>query len=271
MFGMLIFCNGLFRSGYFKFLCYEINNYVLNNKIVMTSLPANTLFVTGTDTSVGKTFVCARLLEFFKAKNIRAGYQKWVATGVEDGLPEDLAICAAAAGIAPDPELVKLQVPYSFGFPASPHLAAEMAERTVEPDVIVERYNRLAARYEYLLVEGVGGLLVPLRRDLLLADLLARLRPRTLVVARSGLGTLNHTLLTLEALRCREIPVLGVVFSDPECREDENLIRDNMRTIEEIGRVRIFGRLKRLGDSGSPGATFLPIGGAILEHLLKNA
>ena len=229
--------------------------------------PSNTLFVTGTDTSVGKTYVCARLLEFLKNKGIQAGYQKWVATGTDAGLPEDLAICLNAAGISPKQELVDQYVPYSFRFPASPHLAAEMEERMVEPEVIIENYVTLAGNHEYLIVEGVGGLMVPLRRDLLLVDLMARLRPLALVVARSGLGTLNHTLLTLEALRNRDIPVLGVVFSDEEIEADERLVYDNMQTIEEIGRVRVFGRLQRHQEIEQARAAFMPIGQAILEYL----
>lgn len=230
----------------------------------------NTLFVTGTDTSVGKTYVCARLLEFLNAKGIQAGYQKWVATGVKAGLPEDLALCLKAASISPNPELVKQQAPYCFSFPASPHLAAEMEDRTVDPEVIEANYKSLAAKYEWLIVEGVGGIMVPLRRNLLLADLLKRLQPTTLVVARSGLGTLNHTLLTLEALRNREIPLLGVVFSDSKDREDERLVQDNMLIIEEIGMVRVFGRLPRQQNDAKARSAFIPVGQAIWEQLLHD-
>ena len=236
----------------------------------MSSLPSNTLFVTGTDTSVGKTYVCARLLEFLKIKGIQVGYQKWVASGTDEGLPEDVNLCLSAADISPTTELVEQLVPYYFRFPASPHLAAEMEDRAVEPEVIVKNYQKLAARYKWLIVEGVGGVMVPLRRDLLLADLLAKLQPRTLVVARSGLGTLNHTLLTLEALRKRNIPVLGIVFSDPEIEEDESLVQDNMRTIEEIGLVRVFGRLQRHQNIDKSRAAFMAVGQAILEQLNNN-
>ena len=111
--------------------------------------------------------------------------------------------------------------------------------------------------------------MVPLRRDLLLVDLLAQLRPSTLVASRSGLGTLNHTLLTLEALRTRDVPVLGIVFSDPEIQEDERLVQGNMRTIEEVGRVRVFGRLQRHKDIEISRTAFKSIGQAILEQLLK--
>ncbi len=233
----------------------------------MSSLPLSTLFVTGTDTSVGKTYVCARLLEFLKSKNIQGGYQKWVATGADTGVPEDVNLCLDAAGISPTPKLAEQLAPYRFRFPASPHLAAEMEDRIVEPGVIIENYQKLAARYKWLIVEGVGGRMVPLRRDLLLVDLLAQLRPSTLVVSRSGLGTLNHTLLTLEALRKRNIPVMGIVFSDPETQEDERLVQDNMRTIGEIGLVRVLGRLQRHHDIEMSRAEFMPIGQAILDQL----
>ncbi len=198
---------------------------------------------------------------------MQAGYQKLVVTGTESGLPPDLAICLEAASIEPEPGLVGLQAPYSFRFPASPHLAAEMEGCVVDPEVIVESYRALAEKHEWLIVEGVGGIMVPLRRDLLLVDLLARLQPRTLVVARSGLGTLNHTLLTLEVLRSRKIPVLGVVFSDPVKPEDERLVQDNMQTIEEVGLVRVFGRLQRHRNIDDSRAAFMPVGRAIFEHL----
>ena len=227
----------------------------------------NTLFVTGTDTSVGKTFFCSRFLEFLKGRDMRVGYQKWVATGSEAEMPVDLALCLEAAGISTNPELLVQQVPYCFKFPASPHLAAEMENRAVEAETIIKNYRNMAARYELLVVEGVGGIMVPLRRDLLLVDLLVQVQARTLVVARSGLGTLNHTLLTLEALRNRKIPVLGVVFSDPEKEEDERLVQDNMRTVAEIALVRVFGRLKRMQDAGKARISFIPVGEAILDQL----
>ena len=233
----------------------------------MKERPNNTLFVTGTDTSAGKTFFCARFLEFLKGRNMLVGYQKWVATGTKAGMPEDLAQCLEAAGISTNPELLVQQVPYCFKYPASPHLAAEMENKAVEAETIIRNYRNMAARYELLVVEGVGGIMVPLRRDLLLVDLLAKVQAQTLIVARSGLGNPNHTLLTLEALRKRKIPVLGVVFSDTEKEEDERLVQDNMRTVAEIGQVRVFGRLKRLQEREKARISFMPVGAALLDQL----
>ncbi len=226
------------------------------------------IFVTGTGTNVGKTHVCGLLLDFLRKKDIAAGYQKWVATGPEFP-PADLEACLRMAQLPLVPELVSSQVVYHFALPASPHLAAERAGSgaVVDPELIRARYQEMLACHELLMVEGVGGLMVPLNRELLLVDLLRELKMPTLVVAKSGLGTINHTLLSLEALRHRDIPVLGVVCSDAAPDEDGMLAEDNMRTIAGMGRVRVFGRLRRSADSFQARSDFVPVGRAIAEAL----
>lgn len=224
------------------------------------------IFVAGTDTNVGKTHVCGLLLDFLRKNGSDAGYQKWAATGPEFP-PADLTECLRMAGIPLDPELVGSQVPYHFALPASPHLAAEQESKIVDPALIRARYQEMRARYELLIVEGVGGLMVPLNRELLLVDLLKELRIPTVLVAKSGVGTINHTLLSLEILRHRDIPVLGVVFSDATAEEDALVVADNMRTIAEMGRVQVFGRLLRCRDSVQARADFAPVGRAIAEAL----
>jgi dethiobiotin synthetase len=224
------------------------------------------IFVAGTGTNVGKTHVCGLLLDFLRKNGSNAGYQKWVATGPESP-PADLAACLRMADLPLEPELAGSQVVYHFPLPASPHFAAEQAGAALDPALIRQRYQEMLARHDLLIVEGVGGLLVPLNRELLLAELLAELQIPTLVVAKSGLGTINHTLLTLEALRHRDIPVLGVVFSDGALDEDELLVADNMRTIAEMGGVQVFGRLRRCPDPGQARAGFVPVGLAIAQAL----
>jgi dethiobiotin synthetase len=222
------------------------------------------LFITATSTGVGKTLVSGLLLNFLRGQGINAGYQKWVATGGSETV-EDLERVMALAGGGREEEL-DLQVVYRLGLAASPHLAAERAGTEIAPEPIIAAYEKLAKRYEVLLVEGAGGLLVPLSRRLLLADLVARLQMPALLVARSGLGTLNHTLLSLEALRSRNIPLLGVLLTD-DPDEDETIAADNLRTIAEIGRARVFGRLPRCGNDGELFAAFRPLGEAILAAL----
>jgi len=223
----------------------------------------NTIFVAGTSTEVGKTFVCGLLLRFARER-CNAGYQKWVSTGGE--LAEDWRFCRETAGMELDMAAQEHEVPFRFAYPASPHLAAEREGREVDPEVINSRYHEMAADHDLLIVEGVGGLLVPLRRNLLLVDLMAQLVLPTLLVAKSGLGTINHTLLSLEALRNRNIPVLGVVFSDSEGDVgDEELINDNMRVVAETGRCRVFGRLLHHSSIDAAAAAFAPMGAEILN------
>lgn len=224
------------------------------------------IFVAGTGTDVGKTHLCGLLLDFLLKQGIKAGYQKWAATGPEYP-PTDLVGCLRMAGIPLVPELVSSQVVYHFALPASPHLAAEQAGAVIDPELIRARYQEMLARHELLIVEGVGGLMVPLNRELLLVDLLRELKIPTLLVAKSGLGTINHTLLTLEGLRHRDISVLGVLFSDGVAEENELLAEDNMRTIAEMGRVQVFGRLRRCPDPGQARSGFVPVGGAIAKAL----
>ena len=224
-----------------------------------------TIFITATDTNVGKTMVSGLLLRFLCQQAIKTGYQKWASTGDAEK-PADLSACLEIAGLEPDPTLLDLQVPYRFTFPASPHLAAELEQKEIDPEIIVSAYQEMAKRYEVLVVEGVGGLLVPLRRDLLLADLLGRLKLPTIIVARSGLGTINHTLLTIEAMRSRQIPMAGVIFTDAE-DADEVLVQDNMKTIAEIGRIEVLGRLPCCRGEKELIEAFNPVGERIVALL----
>ena len=227
------------------------------------------LFITGTDTNVGKTFISALLLDFLQDNGIDTGYQKWVSTGGAES--EDLLFCMGKTRLKCAGNDVEKQVPYRFLLPASPHLAAEQEGKEVDPALLKERFSAYRQEKELLLIEGVGGLIVPLRRDLCLADFLADLQLPTIIVARSGLGTLNHTLLTIEALRARKIPILGVVFSDEAAgmASDDLLITDNMKTIGAMGSVPIFGRLKRYTAFEDARMPFQPIGRFILSALKK--
>jgi dethiobiotin synthetase len=233
----------------------------------MSRAGGKSLFITATDTGVGKTMASGLLLGFLHHKGIAAGYQKWASTGAT-GNSADLTTCLNLSGLEPDPDLLELQVPYRFAFPASPHLASELEERQIEPERIVNAYREMVEKFEVLIVEGVGGLLVPLNRELLLADLVARLKLPTIVVARGGLGTINHTLLTIEALRARRIPILGVIFTDSE-DEDEIIVRDNMGVIAEMGRVEVIGRLPYCRRENELIENFTPLGEKIAARLFS--
>ncbi len=220
------------------------------------------IVVVGTDTGVGKTVASCGLARALAGRGLRVAWQKWVATGLADGAT-DLDLCRQLA-----PELLwaepALHQPQVFSLPASPHLAAEVEGREVDPDAVLAACQRLAAQVDVLVVEGVGGVLVPLRRDLLLADFLAKTGLPAVVVARTGLGTINHSLLTLEALRQREIPVLGMILSDEGENVDERLAADNMAIVASLGRVEILARLPRLADLGDAPLFFAEAAGRLL-------
>ena len=191
--------------------------------------------VTGTGTEIGKTVVSAVLLARWAARG-DVTYWKPVATGAEEG--SDSRQVASLVG----PKLRVLEECYRFAPPLSPHLAARLAGVEIEAERIFSAYRRQrkSSGSGRLVVEGIGGLLVPLTdRGYLLADLLKALDLPCLVVASSQLGTINHTLLTLEALRSRGLSLAGVVLNGPA-----NL--ENRRAIERFGRTRVVAELEPL-------------------------
>lgn len=223
------------------------------------------LFVAGTDTGVGKTLVSACLLAFFHNSGIEAGYQKWVSTGNREA-SEDEAFCRQ---LAPGAFLAdsSLHAPCRFSLPASPHLAAEIDHASVDTEHIKRSFSELQQHFPVLVVEGVGGLMVPLSRNLLLADFLGTMRLPTILVCRSGLGTINHSLLSIEAMRTRNIPLLGLVFSDEGPKLDQRIVADNMKTVAEMGRTRVLGRLPYCAATDKAVNEFVPSGEALLQQL----
>ncbi len=214
-------------------------------------------FVTGTDTGVGKTLVTSALLTGLRARELSIGAMKPIATGAiidrSDSGPSLLVsedtelLYRAMGGEVPYP----LITPCAFSLPASPHLAAQDAGTIIREETILLTFREMQKRYPVLIVEGVGGWLVPLREDWLVADLAECLNLPVIVVARSGLGTLNHTLLTLQSIRSQNVPVAGVVFSQSTEPEDPSetwsrIEKDNMAMIQCLGSVPVLGAIPYL-------------------------
>jgi dethiobiotin synthetase len=188
------------------------------------------LIVTGTDTGIGKTVFAAGL-----AGALDGVYWKPVQAGIED--ETDRATVLRLSGLAPEHVLAEA---YRLRTPASPHLAAERDGVVIDPDVLV-----LPDPTRPLVVEGAGGLLVPLTRQTTYIDVKARLNAPVVLCARTTLGTINHSLLSVEALRARNIPIAGIAFVGEENRESEQIIAD-------LGRVRHLGRLPHLDPLTGP-------------------
>jgi dethiobiotin synthetase len=192
------------------------------------------LFVTGTDTGVGKTVVAAALAASMRAAGLEVAAFKPVVTGLDEpepGRPPDHELLAAAAG-RPAAEVA----PQLFGPPLSPHLAAELAGTALEPAAVVAAARGL--RGEVLVAEGVGGLLVPLTLGYLVRDLAIDLALPLVVAARPGLGTINHTLLTLEAARAAGLDVRAVVLT-PWPASPSVMEASNRETIARLGAVEV--------------------------------
>lgn len=183
--------------------------------------------VTGTDTDVGKTVFAAAL-----TGALDAHYWKPVQAGLEEG--GDRAQVARLAGLAEDRVLPEA---YRLATPCSPHRAAEIDGVTIDPDGLALPPQRP------LVVEGAGGALVPLGGDLLYADLFAHWGLPTIVVARTALGTINHSLLTIEALRARGVPVHGIAFVG-EAIEDSEATICRMGAVERLGRLPMLDSLE---------------------------
>ncbi len=176
----------------------------------MTQGRSSGLFVTGTDTGVGKTVVACALARALRAAGIGVGAMKPVETGVGPEGPLDALALRAAAG-SDDP--LDVVCPERFALAAAPSAAAAAEGRSVDLEGIRRAAKTLRGRHPFLLVEGAGGLLVPLARGFSMADLAAELGLPVLLVARASLGTINHTLLSLEAAERRGLALAGVVVS----------------------------------------------------------
>jgi len=177
------------------------------------------LFVTGTDTGVGKTMVAAGLARFFSRCGLTVGVMKPCETGVADvGQPgADARLLRSAAGSSDSDELL---APYRLQAPLSPSAAAKQAGTIIDPQHIRACYDQVSAGKDLVIVEGAGGLMVPLRGGYLMADLVRQLNVPLLVVARPVLGTINHTLLTVFAARAMELPLAGIILNRMPAQPD---------------------------------------------------
>lgn len=186
------------------------------------------IFVTGTDTGVGKTAVSAALLQRYR-NSAPLCYWKPVQTGIEqDDDTREVRRLGADVG-----EFYELGL--RLANPVSPHLAAERAGISIVIDALLAMLPDDEEKCRWI-VEGAGGALVPLNARDLMIDLIGALGAAVVVAARSGLGTINHTLLTLEALRWRSLPIAGVVLVG-----EKN--RDNCAAIERYGQVSVLGEM----------------------------
>lgn len=205
------------------------------------------LFIAGTDTGSGKTVVAAALLLAARNAGLDAVPMKPVQTGCT-GRPlraPDLEFCLRMARLNPAGRERDMMCPARYRPACSPHLAAERSGRPIRVPRLLRAWRQLRARHARVLAEGAGGLFVPLNRRMTMIGLAARFGAPILLVARNRLGALNHTLLSLEALRNRGLPTAGYVLVDDPAAP--RAIRDsNARTLQRLAPERYLGRLPPL-------------------------
>jgi 8-amino-7-oxononanoate synthase/dethiobiotin synthase len=219
-------------------------------------LAAGGLFVTGTDTGVGKTVVSAALARTLGEAGLTVGALKPVQTGTDEGA-DDLAFVVAAGGVEPG----LARAPYRFGAPLAPAVAAGLEGSAVDPAAIGAAFDELRRAADVVVVEGAGGLLVPVTDGISMGGLAAGLSLPVVVVARPGLGTLNHTALTVAAARGLGLTVLGIVLSGfpavPGPAE-----ATNPAVLERLAGVPLLGCLPVVDaldvDEARPGPSFDP-------------
>ncbi len=200
------------------------------------------IFITGTDTGVGKTYVAAGIAEALRAKGLNVGVMKPVETGcrLRSGklIPADVIRLVRAAS-SNDP--IALINPYRFRQPLAPAVAARFEGKRILVSRIMHAYRTLLRKHDFMIIEGAGGIMVPLTRNYLFLDLARSIGLPVMIVARPGLGTINHTLLTIDVLRERGISTSGVVINHTNKKQLGLAEETSPGMIEKISQVPVLG------------------------------
>ncbi len=200
------------------------------------------IFITGTDTGVGKTYVAAGLATALRLQGVNVGVMKPAETGcaVRKGrlVPSDALKLMRAAEVSDPLSLVN---PCRFRKPLAPSVAAEMERKKVDPEEILDAYQQLSQRHEFMIVEGAGGIMVPLFERYTYLDLAQAMRLPVVIVARPGLGTINHSLLTVSVLKQRGFTVGGIVINYSDGRKRGLAEKTSPSAIERLSDVHILG------------------------------
>ena len=203
------------------------------------------LFITGTDTDVGKTVISAGLSRAISDQGIDIGVMKPFAAAElqssSDFQSEDTEILAKAARVSDSEDLLN---PQFFPIPASPYTASKTLDMNVDVETVLEKFEELKKLHDMMLVEGMGGIMTPLLENYFVADLIRDMNLQSIIVIRSKIGTVNHTLLTSKICKDYNLPVKGIIINnfDSEGYPVEELKRD----IEQLTKHKVLGVIPRL-------------------------
>ena len=206
------------------------------------------IFITGTDTGVGKTIVAAGLAMVLRGRGMRVGIMKPVATGCADTDGHLVSSDAVYLFEAAENEYAPLTSPVRFKNPVAPSIASVYEQREVDLDAIRKAYFELQKYYDYLIVEGIGGILVPLKKNYLVANLIREMALPIVIVSHVSLGAINHTLLTVDSALMRGFPIKGIIFNRAPLVNYSLAELTNPRVIHELTGLPVLGTLPDITD-----------------------
>ncbi|WP_028775756.1 dethiobiotin synthase [Shimazuella kribbensis] len=218
------------------------------------------LFITATDTEVGKTVITAGLALALKKKGFQVKIMKPIQSGHSRDDPDGDGMKLKTWSHLSDP--IDEIILYSFSQPVAPSLAADLEGETIDLTHISTIYQQIQKTADFVLIEGAGGLLTPVTRNEMIVDLIKRLKTPILIVARTSLGTVNHTLLTKKVAEQYDLPICGVILNEMEQVRQDPSIPYNQSLIEHFGQMEILGNIPHL-----PSLTSEKLEKSFLEHV----
>ena len=230
------------------------------------------VFITGTDTGVGKSVITGLLARYLSEAGYSLITQKWVQTGSERG-KGDIKVHLQMMGKKKEFfSYLPQMLPYTFTFPSSPHLSARLENKRIDVRRIRRSFTALVQKFEFVLVEGTGGVLVPLSKRSLLIDIARDFHLPVILVIQNRLGAINHSLLSIEAVRARRMGLIGVIFNNlaQSKRENPLILEDNVKIIKAMGRVDVLGSLPYSENLQGLYEEFKPIGARVEARLCRS-
>lgn len=208
---------------------------------------AHKIFVTGTGTDVGKTYVTGLIVKKLHEAGLNAGYFKAAVSGNDRDnsgnlIPGDAKFVKDMSGIS---QPLETMCPYIYERAVSPHLASRIEGNPVRMDVVKSGFESVASAYDYVTMEGSGGILCPISYDdekIMLEDVIKELGLSTILIADAGLGTINSVVLTVEYMRSKDIPVKAIIFNN--YIEGDVMQEDNLKMCEEMTGLKVIARVK---------------------------
>lgn len=225
----------------------KISNRYMDFRGMMCFLPVPLLrkykgvFITGTDTGVGKTMISCLIAKELRKRGISVGIMKPVCTGSR----KDAFLLRKSAGT--DDTIDDIN-PIFLKKPLAPLVAARLEKKRIYLEKILSAYKKLCRRYNFMIVEGTGGLLVPVTKDIFMADIAGLLGLPVIIVSRAGLGAINHTLLTINCARHYRLKILGFILNNTKKCRQGLAEKTNPGAISKLGRVKYLGTVRYYGN-----------------------